>query len=80
MSETSRRMEAGSNWEERLLRNPSRQADLNPEYQELKFALHRKLLDRINLDALASIGDDHIHAEVRQAVMAMLEEIGRAHV
>jgi pilus assembly protein CpaF len=67
-------MEAGSNWEERLLRNPSRQADLNPEYQELKFALHRKLLDRINLDALASIGDDHIHAEVRQAVMAMLED------
>jgi pilus assembly protein CpaF len=25
-----------------------------PEYQELKFTLHRKLLDRINLEALSS--------------------------
>ena len=24
-----------------------------PEYQELKFTLHRKLLDRINLEALS---------------------------
>jgi pilus assembly protein CpaF len=74
MSETSYHLEAGANWEERLLRNPSRQAELNPEYQELKFALHRKLLDRINLDALASIGDDRIHGEVRQAVLAMVED------
>jgi hypothetical protein len=28
---------------------------LSPEYQALKFTLHRKLLDKINLDALASI-------------------------
>jgi pilus assembly protein CpaF len=74
MSDAARRVEAGKSWEERLLRNPSRQAELNPEYQELKFALHRKLLDRINLDALALIGDDRIHTEVRQAVMAMLED------
>src|ERR1039458_2673159 len=26
-----------------------------PEYQELKFTLHRKLLDRINLEALSSM-------------------------
>src|ERR1700720_2785250 len=26
-----------------------------PEYQELKFTLHRKLLDRINLDVLSSM-------------------------
>ena len=74
MSETADCSEAGSSWAERLLRNPSRQAKLNPEYQELKFALHRKLLDRINLDALAGIGDDRIHGEVRQAVLAMVED------
>ena len=45
-----------------------------PEYQELKFTLHRKLLERINLEALAGIDDGHIHAEVRQAVLAMVEE------
>ena len=74
MSETAHAVESGSNWEERLLRNPPRQAEANPEYRELKFALHRKLLDRINLDALAALGDDRIHVEVRQAVMAMLED------
>ena len=45
-----------------------------PEYQELKFTLHRKLLERINLEALAGIDNDHIRTEVRQAVLAMVEE------
>ena len=37
-------------WDQRLLRNSGRQkAALKPEYQELKFTLHRKLLDKINL-------------------------------
>src|SRR2546423_227768 len=44
-----------------------------PEYQELKFTLHRKLLDRINLDALASIDNDKIRAEVRQAVLTIVD-------
>ena len=30
-------------------------AAVKPEYQALKFTLHRKLLERINLDALAGI-------------------------
>ena len=43
-------------WDQRLLRNAGRQkAALKPEYQELKFTLHRKLLDKINLEALATI-------------------------
>ena len=29
-----------------------------PEYQELKFTLHRKLLDRINLEALSSMAGE----------------------
>jgi pilus assembly protein CpaF len=47
---------------------------LNPEYQELKFTLHHKLLDRINLEVLAGIEDDRIRAEVRDAVLAIVEE------
>ena len=49
-------------------------ADCKPEYQELKFTLHRKLLERINLDVLAGIDDDRIRAEVRAAVLAMVQE------
>ena len=44
-------------WEQRLLKNAGRQkASLKPEYQELKFTLHRKLVDKINLEALADAG------------------------
>jgi pilus assembly protein CpaF len=59
-------------WSERLLRSASR-APVRPEYQELKFALHRKLLDRINLDLLAGLENDRVHNEVRQAVLALME-------
>jgi len=44
-----------------------------PGYQELKFALHRKLVDKINLEALASIDAQHVRAEVRDALLAILE-------
>jgi pilus assembly protein CpaF len=60
-------------WEQRLLRNASRKTVLKPEYQELKFTLHRKLLDQINLDSLASIENDRVRAEVRQAVLKIVE-------
>jgi pilus assembly protein CpaF len=46
---------------------------LRPEYQELKFTIHRKLLDRINLDVLASIDNDRIREEVRQAVLTIVD-------
>lgn len=36
----------------------------SPEYQELKFLIHRRLLDRINLEALSSIVGDRARAEV----------------
>jgi pilus assembly protein CpaF len=63
-----------SSWEQRLLRNAASTAPFKPEYQELKFTLHRKLLERINLEALGGIDDDGIHDEVRQAVLSMLED------
>src|SRR5215813_3193399 len=45
-----------------------------PEYQELKFTLHRKLLDRINLEALSSMAGDRVRAEIRTAVAKLVEE------
>src|ERR1700737_417909 len=45
-----------------------------PEYQELKFTLHRKLLDRINLEALSSMAGERVRAEVRAAVARLVEE------
>ena len=63
-----------SGWEQRLWCPPEKQAAVNPEYQELKFLLHHKLLERINLEALSGIDDEHVHSEVRQAVLAMVEE------
>ncbi len=45
-----------------------------PEYQEFKFALHRKLLDRINLEALSSMAGERVRAEIRTAVAKLVEE------
>ena len=47
-------------WEDRVRRaSTGSRLTRNPEYQELKFKLHRRLLDKINLEALASI-ENHI--------------------
>src|SRR5438309_7111167 len=45
-----------------------------PEYQELKFTLHRKLLDRINLEALSSISGEKARGEIRAAVARLVDE------
>jgi pilus assembly protein CpaF len=61
-------------WDQRLLRNSSRNKTvLRPEYQELKFTLHRKLLDKINLEALATIDNQRVRSEVRQAVISLID-------
>ncbi len=61
-------------WEQRLLRNAARpRAALKPEYQELKFTLHRKLLDKINLEALATIENQRVRGEVRQALISLMD-------
>ena len=61
-------------WEQRLLKNAGRpKTALKPEYQELKFTLHRKLLDKINLEALATIDNQRVRAEVRQALIALID-------
>src|SRR5258708_3661829 len=61
-------------WEQRLLKNSGRQkANLKPEYQELKFTLHRKLVDKINLEALATIDNQRVRGEVRQALISLID-------
>src|SRR5713226_4407441 len=61
-------------WEQRLLKNAGRQkTNLKPEYQELKFTLHRKLVDKINLEALATIDNQRVRSEVRQAVIQLID-------
>jgi len=62
-------------WEQRLLKTgtQNRASSLKPEYQELKFTLHRKLLDKINLEALATIDNQRVRTEVRQAVISLID-------
>ena len=66
-------LHSGSNdpaWVTRLL---SKQA-VSLEYQELKFTLHRKLLDRINLEAISTLATERVRAEIRSAVSKLVEE------
>lgn len=61
-------------WEHRILKNSGRgKSSLKPEYQELKFTLHRKLVDKINLEALATIDNQRVRAEVRQALIQLID-------
>src|SRR5690242_8724010 len=57
-------------WAERLLtRQP-----YSPEYQEIKFSVHRKLLDRVNLETLSTLNTDRARGEIRAAVAKLMEE------
>jgi len=70
----SRQTPQQMSWEQRLLRNAGRpKTALKPEYQEFKFTLHRKLLDKINLEALASIDNQRMRGEVRQALISLID-------
>lgn len=63
-----------ASWEHRLLKASGRpRTTPTPEYQELKFTLHRKLVDKINLDALASIDNQKMRSEVRQALLGLID-------
>lgn len=61
-------------WEQRLMKNSTqKRSGPKPEYQELKFTLHRKLLDKINLEALATIDNQRVRGEVRQALITLID-------
>src|SRR5215213_7044769 len=57
-------------WESRLF-SPG---EFTPETQELKFTLHRKLLDRINLEALSVYAQERAKTEIRSALAKLIEE------
>jgi len=59
-----------TDWVNRLLDRE----ESTPEYQELKFTLHRKLLDRINLEALTSMASERVRVQVRAAVAKLVDE------
>src|SRR5256885_11277845 len=42
--------------------------------QEMKFAVHRKLLDRINLEALYAMPGDRVRQEIRPSVAKLVNE------
>ena len=67
-SRTNENRESG--WVNRLFSGE----ESTPEYQELKFELHRKLLDRINLEALSSLPTERMRNEVRGAVARLVDE------
>jgi pilus assembly protein CpaF len=46
----------------------------SPQYQELKFTLHRKLLDRINLEAVYAMPGEKIRQEMRPSVSKLVNE------
>jgi pilus assembly protein CpaF len=74
LTATDSRSSGEQNWEQRLLRQGGRpRGVLKPEYQQLKFTLHRKLLDKINLDALATIDNQRVRTEVRQALVTLID-------
>jgi len=44
------------------------------EHQELKFTLHRKMLNRVNLEALSTLPEQRMREEVRTAVARLVDE------
>jgi pilus assembly protein CpaF len=59
-----------NSWIDRLM-NP--RAD-GAAYQELKFSLHRKLLGRVNLEAVLALPEDRVRGEIRAALSTLLDE------
>ena len=57
-------------WVSRLFRRQ----ELTPEYQDLKFSLHRKLLNRVNLDVLMGLPEAQMRSEIRSAVARLVDE------
>src|SRR5579864_5622980 len=53
---------------------PSQKEVTLSDYQELKFRLHRKLLDRINLETLSLMAGERVRSEIRAAVARLVDE------
>jgi pilus assembly protein CpaF len=51
-----------------------RKSPATPEYHQIKFAVHNKLLERINLEALSLIAPERARHDVRAAVARLVDE------
>src|SRR5437667_1714675 len=61
-------------WEQRLLKNSGRgKGALKPENQDVKVDLHLKLVDKMKLVPLATIDNQRVRSEVRQAVISLID-------
>jgi pilus assembly protein CpaF len=60
-------------WVTRLTQTPA-QGTHTPQHQELKFTLHRKLIERINLETLSTLAADQVRNGIRSAVARLLDE------
>ena len=61
---------ADSGWVARLFHSES----YTPEYQQLKFALHHQLLERINLEALSSMAGERARMEIKSALVRLVDQ------
>jgi pilus assembly protein CpaF len=64
----------GTGWINRLLTSHMERE----EYQELKFTLHRRLIERVNLEALSLLAPEREQAEIRDAILQLIDEERRA--
>ncbi len=68
--QTGLQVASESDWVDRIMEPRAGGAD----YQELKFALHRKLLGRVHLEAVLALPEDRVRREVRIALSQLLDE------
>ncbi len=59
-----------TSWVRRLLKREV----YTPEYQQLKFSLHRKLLDRVNLEAVSSLPSEQVKEQIRAMLAELVED------
>ncbi|HUO28220.1 MAG TPA: CpaF family protein [Bryobacteraceae bacterium] len=66
----SPRPPAENGWVARLFHSEAS----TPEYQQLKFALHGQLLERLNLEALSAIPEERARMEIRTALVRLVDQ------
>jgi len=61
-------------WEQRLSKSGGKaKSAVKPEYQELKFTLHRKLVDKISLEALTALDNQRARRGVRRELITLID-------
>src|ERR1022692_2906589 len=57
-----------------LLHNAERpKGSLKPEYQDLKLTLHRKLVDKIDLESLATTDNQHLRSTIHREIIQLID-------